>query len=236
MKKLLILLSVFVATSANATDWWAMDTICRVDPDKCYASMGTGYDAALWDTGGGCWGMKMVCGGALTSATDEKVPYSKSQISSGLNKNSDFDFGLLNSTERCWGSRKTKDNGSKAMSGGAWVNVYCSGVLSDMDERLANGEIKLTQQPVCSDLAQDGWVIALNSNKCFGKKYAFPEYFIECSPSKELPDRIIALGGAPNFTTGSTGSGAPATASAASTITNQMYTTSRQKHLEKFGK
>ncbi len=236
MKKLLVLLSFFVAASANAADWWAMDTICRPDPDKCYTSMGVGFDAALWDTSAGCWGMKMVCGDSLVGATDDMVPYSKSQISSGLNKNADFDFELLNSTSRCWGARKTKDNGSKAMVGGAWVNVFCSGVLSGADQRVANGEIMLSQQPTCSELAQDGWVVALNTNKCFGKKYAYPDYFIECGTSNDLPSRIIVLGGARNFATGGTGSGAPATVSAATNILNQMYTVSRQKHVEKFGK
>ncbi|MCL1892336.1 MAG: hypothetical protein FWF97_03580 [Alphaproteobacteria bacterium] len=233
--------SLLLISTANAADWWTQPTICRLDPNKCYPSMGTGFDAQLWDTGALCWGLKLVCGGALAggSSADQPQPMTKSQISSGQ-VNSDFDLVSLDSVSKCWGARQTRNNGSQAMVNGGWVNVFCAGALGGGDERLANGEIMLlnaSAQPKCLDLAPDGWVIALQGGKCYGKRYAWPEYHIECNAApKDLPDRIIALNGARDYITGAPVPGFPATTSDANSVFDSMYAISQQKKLQHFGK
>lgn len=240
MKKLLIALSVLFAVSvANAADWWSMDTICQIDTNKCYESMGSGYDTEIWDADSSCWGMKMVCGNSLVggSVYDDSQLYTKAKVLSEYNKNTDFDFANLNTIARCFGARKTKDNGTKAMVSGEYVNVYCNGVMGGGDEKIANGEIVLTNQPKCSELAMDGWVVALDSGKCYGKRYAAPDYFIDCGDdTKDLPSKIVKLNGARNYATGSVGSNVPTSSSAAQVVFDSMLETSRQKHIEKFGK
>lgn len=227
---------VFLSFGCFAVNWWEQATVCQLDPSKCYPSMGVGFEAEMWDAGSSCWGMKLVCGNSLVGGTpdDDPLLYSKTQAASGLNKKPDFDFGLLDTPNRCHGMRQTRDSGSQAMVGGGWANVFCPGVLSSPDEVLATGEIITSgPQPKCADMAADGYVIALG-NKCYGKRYALPDYFIECSGNKDSPDRIIALNGARDYATGAAVAGFPVTAAAAKTLLDAMFQTSQKKRQQHF--
>lgn len=244
MKKLLILLSICSVTSAYAadTEWWFKDTICRPNTNKCYPSMGIGYDAGYWDAESNCWGMKYVCGEAIEkSSGDNKNLLMGNEIVYYQNKYTDFDFSQLNTASRCFGARKTKDNGSKAMINGEYVKVYCPGVLDSDAITVTNGEITMNYkgmgQPTCKNLADNGWLNVLNNNKCYGKKYSTSDYFIECDNAQVTNTRVIVLNGAKNYVTNTDGvstSKYPTKIGDSNTIFDTMLSTAQKNRNEKF--
>lgn len=203
-----------------ATQWWQQPTICRMDTSKCYSSMGVGYDSGFWDAASGCWGMKLVCAEALNNPIgDEPVPMSKAAIANNTGISLDFDVGTLNGN--CFGARRSGSGSNTTIVGGISVKVWCRGVLNNPDQITSTGEIKGGAQPTCSELAEDGWVAALNG-KCWGRKYPVSEYHIECG-SGELPTRIIALNKADFITGGgSAPANVPTTQAAANTLFDAM--------------
>jgi hypothetical protein len=213
-------------TANAATPWYQQATICKPNPTQCYSSMsGAGYDSGMWDSDSNCWGMKYVCSAALSGAR-ESILKSKASITAGTGINQDFDITVLGLAGDCFGARKTAANGSMAQVNGVFAKVWCSGVLENPDDFVATGEIK-TSAPVpnCASLARDGWVAVLRTNSCYGKSYPTGQYFIECSGTNELPDRIIAFNGASDYRTGLTGtapSGTVASQADANTIFDQM--------------
>jgi hypothetical protein len=244
MKKILILLSVCSVTSVAAagTEWWTQDTICRPVLNKCYTLMGTGYNTGFWDKNNSCWGMKYVCGNAIEKT--EKVLADMGKIQDFQSNYTDFDFASLDAANRCFGVRKTKDNGSKVMVKGNYVNVYCKGVIDDTTESTANGEITLNykstgDQPTCRDLANNGWLKTLNNNnKCYGKKYPLSDYFIECDKNQEdNTTRVIVLNGSANYLVNSNGVSTgqyPVKTEEANKVFDEMITVAKKKHYEKF--
>ena len=233
MKKyLLFTLSslIFAATNAGATNWWQQTTICRPNNSQCWSN-NVAVDIGMWDATSSCWGIKNVCGEAMTSGgTDNLIP--KLQITNGNTIKSDFDINQLSLNKDCWGIRKTRNSGTEAMVGSQYVKVYCAGVLNDADEVLKNGEIKIDgAQPMCSDLAPNGYVAILNGT-CYGKYFNPAHYVIECDGG-ELPNRIIALNGATNPIWYA--SAVPATMRAATDIFNMMRAASqaqKDKHFK----
>lgn len=183
---------LFTGMTFAATPWWEQPTICKSNPTNCYASMGAGFDTGMWDAVSNCWGLKFVCPDALSAATSQSVLMGKSEIMAGTGIKNDFDIDILNTD--CFGVRKTIANGSMASVNGSYVNVWCSGILSNPDETLPSGEITLGAQPTCKDLAPDGWIAVLNQ-KCYGKYLEPNDYYIECEGNNVLPSRIIVLNG-----------------------------------------
>lgn len=238
MKKLLILLSICAVTSVHAanTEWWAQDTICRPITNKCYTIMGAGYNSGLWDASYNCWGMKYVCANATKSPEKSLVEIGK--ISDLAAKYTDFDFSQLNTTDRCFGVRKTQNNGTQAMVNGKYVNVYCKGVLDTDTETITNGEVSLTfPQPTCRELADNGWLNVLNNSKCYGKRYPMPDYFIECDEAQTANTRIIVLNGNTNYLINASGASTgnyPTTATKATAVFNDLATTAKKNHYIKF--
>ncbi len=231
MKKLYItsLLSLIVATPAfSATQWWMHDTVCRLDPTTCYVGMGTGYDAGMWDADAGCRGMKIICGEALSPTQDEPETVGRNDIRWGDGINADFDVTLLNGD--CFGRRKTTAGGSQASIDGKFVNVWCSGILNNVDETVPNGEITRGTQPTCQDLADDGYIGVLN-DRCYGKSMDLNKYYIDCSGGKLLPSQIIVLNGA-NYD--DSAAATPMDARAAEAKFNTMYSNSKALHDQHF--
>ena len=62
------------AHAATTTPWWQQPTICRMNPTDCYVGMGAGYDNGMWDAGGNCWGMKLICPEATVATNAAPVP------------------------------------------------------------------------------------------------------------------------------------------------------------------
>ena len=200
MKKLFtmsLLLSVMGVSSASA-NWWELQTVCRRDPSTCYTSMGIGYESGYWDPTHECWGQKYICGAALKTPQDDSKLMTKKQIASRDGINSDFDTDILNGD--CFGVRKTMSNGSQATYNGNTVNVYCSGILENiysdnLIENVATGSIlKRNTQPSCKELSEYEYVNVRNG-KCYGKRYAESEYYIDCSRG-DNDVRLIILNGA----------------------------------------
>ncbi len=214
MKKL-FLLSLFFAVSdaISAIPWWEQPTVCRLNPASCYTTMGAGYEREMWDAGSNCWGVKVICGDALTN-TNNATPVGKTTISRGTNISSDYDLTVLNGD--CFGVRKTSTDGTMASVNGTMVRVWCNGILSNVDETIETGEITYGAQPTCSTLAPDGYV-AVQNGKCYGKYYDTDRYFIQCD--NETPT-LIVLNGA-NYETGTTSY--PQTQADADAIFNRMY-------------
>ncbi|MCL2331128.1 MAG: hypothetical protein FWC61_01120 [Proteobacteria bacterium] len=225
---------VFQAGGAT-TPWWLQATICQINPSKCYAAMGKGYafdtsDVSTWDITSNCWGKKLICGDALTPAGFYINPraMTKTEIAAGTGISSDFDISVLGPTNDCFGARKTASGGSQVMAGGTMVNVWCMGVLSNPDERVANGEIiypTSAPQPTCASLAADGYVAILNGS-CYGKYFDPNQYFIECVSGQLLPTRVVALNGADAYI-GATSSSVtyPTDQAAADALFNAMQQT-----------
>ncbi len=181
------------AHAATTTPWWQQPTICRMNPTDCYVGMGAGYDNGMWDAGGNCWGMKLICPEATVATNAAPVPMGRTEIAAGTGIKRDFDTDILNGD--CFGVRKTTANGSMASVDGNFVNVWCNGVLDNVDETLPTGEITFGTQPTCRDLAPNGWVGVL-AHQCYGKFYDPAQYFIECDGNSLLPKRLIVLNGA----------------------------------------
>jgi hypothetical protein len=238
MKKIFAVLSGLCLLGAHGyalgavIPWWQQPTICRPNPTNCYAVMGTGFDDAMWDVASNCRGMKTICAAAATNSNQD-VLMSKTAIAAGTGINSDFDTAVLDGG--CFGARKTIANGSQASVNGKYVNVWCSGVLSSADETLATGEIVTAgAQPLCRDIAPDGWIAVLNQ-KCYGKYYDPSNYYIECDGNNLLPSRLIQLNGAIAITgTGGGNYNYPTTTAAAKTLFDTMQATSATKNAKYF--
>ncbi|MBQ3039184.1 MAG: hypothetical protein IJD41_01340, partial [Alphaproteobacteria bacterium] len=74
MKKaflLSLLIIPFMTDSNAAIDWWERETVCRINPSKCYNTMGAGFDIEAWDSDSECRGKKIICGTALKPTSDE---------------------------------------------------------------------------------------------------------------------------------------------------------------------
>ncbi len=230
MRKIFILaiMSLTCANAGAATPWWQQPTICRLDPTKCYTTMGAGYDSEMWDAGSSCRGMKWICADALSdnSATDAKL-VGRADISRGDGINSDFDVNVLNGD--CFGTRKSSADGTKVLIEGKYVNVWCPGVLRNVDETMEFGEITYGTQPTCQTLADDGFV-AIAHNRCIGKSFDAPEYFIECDGGDgTLPNRLIVLNGAD-----ANASGGMTSRDAANQLMDTMYQVSQAQHNKYF--
>lgn len=214
MKKIFLLSLLFVMTNAvAATPWWEQPTVCRINPANCYTSMGAGYEREMWDADANCWGVKIICGDALTN-TNSPTPVGKTTISRGTNINADYDLTILDGD--CFGVRKTSADGTMVSVNGSLVRVWCNGVLSNADETVETGEITYGTQPGCAQLAANGYV-AVQNGKCFGKYYDTSRYFITCDG--ETPT-LIVLNGA-NYETGD--NSYPRTQADADVIFNRMY-------------
>ncbi len=209
------------ATNAATIPWWEQPTICRLSPANCYTGMGAGFDSGMWDAGANCWGLKFICPEATTDTTDRQpILMGRNEIAAGKGISPDFDTSILN--DDCFGVRKTIDNGTRASVGGKYVNVWCNGVLDNADENLPNGEISLTSQPTCNQLAQNEYVATLNG-KCYGKRYNSNDYVIECGANL-LPTRLIVLNGA-DYSTSATNT--PKSESDANAIFDKMESVSK---------
>ena len=235
MKKLFIvsLFSGFGLMAGNAvaaTPWWLQPTICKPNPTNCYTSMGRGFDSGMWDAAGNCRGMKYICPEATAAADSSPVLIDKPTLASGAGINSDFDINTLSGD--CFGARKTTANGSKASVSGTFVNVWCTGALNSPDEIIATGEIKFGTQPKCKDLADNGWAGVLNQS-CYGKKFNPSNYYIECTGTDLLPNRLIVLNGANPITGTGSGSGYLNDASAAKSLFDTMQSVSTTKRAER---
>jgi len=188
---------------AFATNWWERPTICQPNNASCYPKMDVGFDPDEWDTAANCRGKKLVCPNAVIGGASFPTPFSKAELADNSLVSADFDTGVLGVTKKCFGSRRTKNNGSSAKVENDWVNVYCSWVLDAPDEVLDTGIIVLstTHQPTCRSLAEGG-VIGIINGQCFGKS-GFPEsdFFLECKTGILLPSLIAVLNGADNYRT-----------------------------------
>lgn len=199
---LTLLISPFITGANAATNWWEQQPVCRVNPAKCYNSMGIGYDTSEWDRDAKCRGKKIICGNALTPQSPENWPMSKKDISNRIGINSDFDLTLLNGD--CFGMRKTISGGFQAVYKNNNIDVYCPGVLEHVyGEDIENVEtgsiLTRAKQPTCQELAEYGYAHVKGKN-CYGKKYDTREYYIDCS-SGDINARIIILNGAPDYGT-----------------------------------
>jgi len=237
MKKIFALCALLFALCAAggaraATSWWLQPTICKPNPATCYASMGIGFESGMWDATGNCWGLKIVCGEALTPVKTSPVEMGKTTIAAGTGINADFDTSMLNGD--CFGARKTQANGSMASVNGTFVKVWCNGILDNPSETLATGEIQFGTQPNCKDLAKNGFIAVLNQ-KCYGKYFAEGDYYIECAGTNELPTRIVRLNGASQVVGTTAGSyNYPQDLASAKTIFDTMQSVSAAKRAENF--
>ena len=218
------------AYAASSVPWWTRPTVCRLSPTDCYSQKGAGFDSGMWDATGNCWGMKLICADALVNAADGvPVPMGRAEIAAGRGINSDFDVNALNGD--CFGRRKTSSNGTQVAVDGKYVNVWCSGVLSNPDATVDGGEIVYNTQPTCAELAYDGYVGVLNG-KCYGKYYDTAKYFIDCGTSGLMPERIIVLNGAENMPASDK---VPVDTAAADKLFDRMYSVSQSQHKKYFG-
>ncbi len=235
MKKLVIfslsVIAIHNTLSAANIPWWEQPTVCKLDSTNCYPSMGAGYERDMWDMSGNCRGVKLICADALTNGGDTAKPTERKQIERGININSDFDTNQLNLNDNCFGVRKTSENGSMAMLGGKYVNVWCRGVLNTNDIiEMPTGEITTGRQPTCESLAANGFIAEIN-DRCWGKRYN-DDYRIECGNGLTAK-RLVKLNGA-EFDNRATN--APADQAAANRIFDQMESVARVARADKFGK
>lgn len=214
----------FAPAVAASIPWWERPTVCKLDPTKCYTSMGIGYDTEQWDADSGCWGMKIICPDALTAGGADPVAMGLRDIERGTGIKSDFDTNVLNGD--CFGMRKTMDNGAMVMYGDEYVRVWC-------DAGILDGDVEYTEfgaytspenQPTCSELADMGLVATLNG-KCYGKYYDTAKYHIQCDGNDILPSRLVLLNGA-DYTTSSN---APADKNAANKLFDAMESKSAEQ-------
>lgn len=215
MKKAFLFSLCFISANAFAAiPWWEQPTICRLNPSTCYTAMGAGYETEMWDANANCWGVKLICGDALTN-TNRTTAVGKTEIAHGTNINPDYDTSILDGD--CFGVRKTSTDGSMASVNGTMVRVWCNGILPHVDETIENGEITYGTQPNCESLAPNGYVAIANGN-CYGKYYDTSRYYIQCNG--EIPT-LIVLNGAEYDTSGR--ATYPLTQSDADAIFNRMY-------------
>ena len=219
MKKIFLLSLIIFSTNAlAATPWWQQPTICRLNPANCYTSMGTGYDSGMWDANANCWGMKLICGDALTNTNSDTL-MGRTEIARGTNINSDYDVNVLNGD--CFGVRKTSTDGTRVSVDGHMVRVWCNDILESVNkpvvESIDAGQITYDNtQPTCQNLATENYVAVANG-KCYGKYYDSGRYYVQCNG--EIPT-LVVLNGA-NYETGNTSY--PVTQADADALFNQMY-------------
>ena len=237
MKKLLLaVLGITICGAAFASvPWWLQPTICQVNPAKCYAMSGAGFDSDLWDSLSSCRGMKIICGEALVPQQFASKPMSKSAIAAGDGINVDFDLNVLSSGNDCFGVRKTVGGGGMVIVGGRQVRVWCAGILPSPDEQTQYGEITYGAEPTCPQLAAYGYVALLNST-CYGKYFDPNLYYIECAAGQLIPERIVALNGAIVYT-GVQGTSItyPTTLGAAETLFGSMQADAATRRGKHFG-
>lgn len=226
-----LLLLIPTLICAAEIPFWQRPTVCKLDTTTCYPSIyGAGYESGMWDTSAKCWGLKLICPEALTTEERYPVPMEKNDISKGKNISSDFDTNVLNND--CFGARKTSSDGSKAYIDGQIVNVWCMGVLPQTpDAEVANGEIiSASKQPSCKELADYGYAAVLNKN-CYGKYYDMSKYLIQCNEDDLMPERIIILNGAMDY---SSKGDFPVDKQEATSLFNKMYEVSKAQHEKYF--
>ena len=220
-----------ICTADAATPWWEQATICRLNPSKCYASMGAGFESEMWDVDAKCRGMKYICPEALVDEESIPVLISKKDIDNKSIIKTDYDANLLSESGDCFGRRKTNKNGNEVMIKGEFVKVWCDGVLNKSDETLSNGEVVYGTQPTCNSLKENGYIAAENG-KCFGKYYDASNYHIECGDNVQ-PERIVVLNGAEykkhNFS-------GPVTNAEAEKLFDKMYDISKTQKAQYFKK
>lgn len=211
-------------TATAFTPWWEQPTVCRLDPSRCYPTMGAGFDTELWDSDAKCWGQKIICADALTSGNEDR-PIKKQDTTNSNYVSSDFDINTLSADGDCYGQRKTRNDGTETMVNGKYVQVWCHGILDNADETLPNGEVTFGTQPTCKTLAEYGYV-AVENGRCYGKYFNPTQYHIDCGDKTTTPSRLIILNGADiNAPMGN----APATMADANTRFEEMYKTSKEK-------
>ncbi|MBO4625650.1 MAG: hypothetical protein J5679_00025 [Alphaproteobacteria bacterium] len=242
MKKtfLFSIVSFLLFGGANAfTPWWDQDTICRINPSKCYPDMtGNGYfynkyDSLSWDDTSKCWGKKYICPQALKDTTaTERVAMDRTDISdSSLINTTDFDTTILN--EDCFGVRKSRNGGAEVSVGGTFKKVWCDGVLGELGinsadiTALENGEI-VTQDITCGALAAKGYIGKTpTENKCYGKYYDEMEYRIECDASE--PTLFVLNGADPDSVSSDPTKQPPQTESDAEALFTKMIQNASQR-------
>ena len=223
------------AASAAGVPWWLQPTICQLNPAKCYAMSGAGFDSEMWDALSGCRGMKIICGEALVPQQFVPKPMSKTAIASGNGINVDFDLNVLSSGNDCFGVRKTVGGGGMVIVGGQQVKVWCAGILPSPDEQVQYGEITYGAEPTCPQLAAQGYVALLNST-CYGKYFDPDQYYIECAAGKLIPERIVALNGAIVYSGVQSGSITyPTTLAAAEALFGDMLSDAAKQKCKHFG-
>ncbi len=211
MKHTLFILTILfmgVCTANAATPWWEQPTVCRLNPSKCYANMGAGFESEMWDKSGQCWGQKIICSNALING-DENIPMERKDISNNKNiKYKIFDTDEYSSNGDCFGVRITTQNGAFSFDdNGNSVRVWCPGVLSGGNiTETDNGEIIVSgAQPTCRELASEGYIATLNSDSgCHGKRMNPDEYYIQCNSRDLEPETLVVLNGAYDYSTNGT--------------------------------
>ena len=231
MKKNMIftILSILCLTAtADAVDWWNQPTVCKYNPNKCYTTMGAGFDSEIWDASADCRGMKYICPNALIKPYDEPTLVPREDINAKTIK-SDYDTNVLGESGDCFGTRKSQ--GTQVMVNGKFVNLYCHGILDNPDEETANGEIVYGNQPTCETLKANGY-IAVENGKCVGKYLDESKYHIQCGKGLQ-PERIVLLNGAeiPTKNTGNI-----TTQKDADKVFNTMYSASKKQKTQYFKK
>lgn len=174
--------------------WWIPPTVCKMDTTKCYTVMGNGYDEEMWDATSKCRGMKYICPSALVSGAKEPVLLGKRDITNKNLVKSDYDTSLYSIQDNCFGMRRLSSDGTQVYYNGKYLNIWCNGILSKVDEVMDNGEVTYTEQPTCASLAKDNYAAILNGT-CFGKYYDTIKYALECG-SGLIPTRIISINNA----------------------------------------
>ena len=179
-----------------SVEWWTKNTICQINNSLCYDGKTPGVDFSLetgWDISGDCRGKKYICGAALGGdGMSEPVAMERVDISRRTGISPDFDTDVYVASQRCYGARKTQQNGAKVSVNGDYVNVWCNGILSNPTDTVANGEITTGVEPTCQELADMNYVATLNGN-CYGKKYDDAKYAIDCDGENPV---IVVLNGA----------------------------------------
>lgn len=206
MKHTLFILTILfmgVCTANAATPWWEQATVCRLNPSKCYASMGAGFESEMWDQTSQCWGQKIICAEALISG-NENIPMERKTISANKNINHKvFDTDEYSSYNECFGVRITTQNGAFSFdNAGNKVRVWCPGILSAGEiAETQNGEIIISgAQPTCRSLANDGFIATLNSTSgCHGKQMNQNAYYIGCNERDLEPETLVVLNGAYDY-------------------------------------
>ena len=225
----LALLAFGTVLHPAAANWWEMQSICKPDNTTCYKSpMGRGFEVGFWDTGAGCWGMKLVCGEALIEPQFDSEPKSKSDLAGNVGISTDFDTNVL--FGGCFGARKITGGGSMTLINGQEVKIWCPGILESPDAvDLPNGEAQPNPQPDCEFLADREYVDILNG-KCWGKKFPRPEYTIVCENGFA---RLFIMNGAQEITP-IRSSSIPATQSAANAIFDDIQRAASERRSKHF--